>query len=233
MKKIKISVTPFLKFLRELSVIVTGIIITVGLGLLVNKRNNEKDLKLFLTAVAMELEENADKCDLYATWMQKSVRYANYLKSNDFKSLDADSLAFYAYTTKPRAYTEEEIKDGAGCGFANTSSGVDWFTTFSFDMLQMSGILRQVKDKALLSSIWRAYTQIISQKNGIERAFRLKEEEYIKEQQLILEGKPFGAPMRTFYSYDLPESIVDHCQATSIVLRETVSKLEEAKMVNR
>ena len=233
MKKIKISASPILKFLRELSVIVTGIVITVGLGFWVNKRNNEKDLKLYLTAVSMELEENANRFDLYAKWMQKSVRYANYLRSNDNNSLNRDSLDYYRSSTQFDAYTEEYAEKGYGCGYMIINSYADMFTTYSFEMLQISGLMRHIKDKQLLSSIWEAYSQINIVKNFLKRNFQIKEEEALKEFQLTVEGKPAVVPMKVFYNTDLPENMVQNCISASKMLKETISKLEEAKMVKR
>ena len=233
MKKTKISAKPVLKFLRELSVIVTGIVITVGLGLWVNKKNNDKDLKLYLDAITMELEENADKLDLYSKWLQKSVRYANYLKSNDKNSLQKDSLGFYSSSIDPRNFTEELFENGYGCGYMNMASCTDMFTTYSFESLKTSGLLRQIKDKELLSSIWEAYSRLEQVIHNIDRNFQIKGDESMKEQQLLAEGKTVAVPMQVFYSTDIPITMAGSCQITSKILRETITKLDDAIAGNK
>ena len=87
MDKVKTSMNPIVRFLRELFVVVAGIAITLGTGLWVNSNNNKKDLKQYLTAVKTELEANAKMLDDYAKWLQKSRNYAKYLNSHDKKTL--------------------------------------------------------------------------------------------------------------------------------------------------
>ena len=227
MKKLK-SLAPILKFLRELSVVATGIIITVGLGLWVNSKNNKNDLKLYLDAVVMELEKNAEMFDRYAEWMQKSARYAEYIQSNDKNALNKDSLEFYKSSTS--IYMEGYFY---GCGYLQTISFVDIFRTNAFEMLKNSGTMHQIKDKELLLSIWDAYGQVESLKYNIETAFQIKREVQMRDEILLAEGKPVVVPMEIFYKYDQASSIVYTCQYTSERLKETLSKLKESKLVKQ
>ena len=50
----------------------------------------------------------------------------------------------------------------------------------------------------------------------------------MKELQLLAEGKTVAVPMQIFYSTDLPIGMVRHCQYASEIIKETVTKLDEA-----
>jgi hypothetical protein len=91
------SMNPIIKYLREVSVVVIGVAVTVGIGLWINNSNIKKDQKQYLDAIILELKENAENFDNYAKMLQKSVRYSNYLHSlNDIKSINGDSTNYYA-----------------------------------------------------------------------------------------------------------------------------------------
>ena len=203
------------KYLRELSIVVIGVAITVSIGLWINNINNRKDLKQYLTAVKMELESNARNFDFYAEWYQKSVRYANYISRTDKKTIDKDTLNYYKITDN----------DGCGYGYYHSSAFVK---TNVFEMFKTSGIMRQMNDKMLLETIWEVYSMQLNTQLFLDLCFQTKREEVIKETQLRAEGKPIAVPMQTFYSTDLPYAMVRVCKETSEILKETASKLEKA-----
>ena len=229
MNKFKITMKPIVKFIRELSVVVTGIAITVGIGFWANNKNNEKDMEEYVSTIKMELEDNAKEFDRYARWLQKSVRYANYLESNDKKNLNQDSLAYYALT-KPYHDNDDDFSND-GCGYQNSNSLTYIFTTNAFEMFKVSGAMRQVKDKELLRLIWNTYTRIEGAKWTLDRYFMNKEEESKNESQLFAEGKPVTVPMQFFYSSTAPQRMVDWCEGTSSIIKETLLKLEKVKKV--
>ena len=231
MKKFKNFAAPILKFLRELSVVATGIIITVGLGFWVNNVNNKNDLKLYLDALVTEMEENATKFDFYEKWMQKSVRYGEYIRSNDKNSLNQDSLIFYSYSRGNIYYDGDD--NAMGCGYLNTGSYVGIFSTTAFEILKNSNIMHQIKDKELLFSIWYAYRIVESSMHNFEDIFQIKKELQMRDDMLLAEGKPVVVPMELYYKYEYDFSIVSQCQTTSKILKETVSKLKESKWVSR
>ena len=203
------------KYLRELSIVVIGVAITVSIGLWINKKSNEKDLKQYLSAIKMELEENAKWFDYSAKWLQKSLNYQRYLKSNDRYALNQDTLSYYAIT------------DDDGCGIHYLHSP-QLFKTNVFEMFKTSGIMRQVNDKELLESIWGAYTKIEDTMRFLDLGFQIKREEAMKEGQLWAEGKPIAVSMLIFYSTGYPYDMVFRCKSTSETLKETISKLEKA-----
>jgi len=203
------------KYLRELSIVVIGVAITVSIGLWMNKKSNEKDLKQYLSAIKMELEENAEKIDRYIQWLQKSVRYADYLKLNDKKSLNKDTLIYYAHTND----------QGLGCYYMHSPKV---FTANVFETFKLSGFMRQMNNKELLKTIWGAYTKMENTQIYLDMSFQTRKEEAMKYMQLIAEGKPIDVPMQIFFSTDLPYTMVDECRQASETLKETISKLEKA-----
>jgi len=213
------------KYLRELSIVVIGVAITVSIGLWMNKKSNEQDLKQYLTTVKIELEENAKNCGLYSKYLQKSVRYADYLSRTDKKSLNKDTLDFYKYSTVD--FQTNINYSGYGCGYMNTYLP-NFTSTNAFEMFKNSGAMRQMKDKELLQSLWEAYTKLEDTKFDLNESFRIKKEEAQKELQRRSEGKPVVVPMQIFYSTDIPHSMVRRCAETSEILKETVMKLEKA-----
>jgi len=224
------TIRPILIFLRELSVIVTGIFITVSLGVWINSLNNKNNLKHYLEAVVMELDENADLLDLYAKWMHKSVKYGDYIRSNNKNALNKDSLDFYMMST--HVYSDTNRVD-YGCGYLSINSFVGIFTIDAFEMLKSSGYMTQIKDKELLSAIWEAYTQVEYIKYRIEETFRDKKDILMRDEQLLAEGKPVAVPMQIFYKYDASSSIEDVCKWAAGELREALAMLEKSKLVKR
>ena len=218
------------KYLREVSVVVIGITITVSVGLLVNHINNRKDQKQCLTAIRLELEHNAKYFEAYAKWLQKSVNYAKYLKSNNYKNTSRDSLDYYMRSNSLDYWVENEAGDVAnGCGYMNINSFTYYFTTNAFEMLKFSGAMRQI-DKNLLQNIWEAYARIDGTKHSLDADFQQKKDESVKEAQLIAEGKTIDVPMIVFYSSvdDFIETAL-MCRNTSELINRTLSILEKAK----
>ena len=205
------------KYLRELSIVITGISLTVGIGLWVSDINNKKDLKQYLLSVKLELEENAKEFDHYAKWMQKPLRYADYLRATDDKSLNEDSLSYYLTT------------DDDGCGLAFSHIPIETFKTHAFEMLKTSGAMRQIKDREFLLSICDAYSTIESAKVNLDRAFRRREEEVMKWLPLYLEGLQTVAPLRSYYVAGFAFVTVQLCKDTSEAIKETLSKFYIAK----
>ena len=217
MKKSKMSRNPVLKFFRELLVVVTGITITVGTGLWVNKKNNEKDLKQYLTALKIELEENVKNYDWYAKMYQKPVRYANYIKSHDEKSVNQDTITYYYPTTND------------GFGWSYTFSNII-FRKNAFEMFKTSGVMRQIDDKELLISIWGLYSYMENAQLFFEICFQMQREEATKEAYLKAEGKQIIMPMKIYYSSGFPYGMAQDCKDMSENIKQTLSKLEASKI---
>ena len=218
MNKSKISMAKISNYLREISVVVIGVAITLSVSVWINNRNEKRNLVLYLNALKLELEGNAESFDDYAKWLQKSVRYANYIRSNDEKSLNQDTIAFYRQS------------DNSGCGWGNIQSNTIVITN-AFEMFKTSGAMLQVEDKKLLMFIWGVYSEMENVQSFLDMCFQRKNEESTKEWYLKADGKPVAVPMQFFYSSSLPYAMVRNCEQVSEMIRETISKLEESKIL--
>jgi hypothetical protein len=214
MKKSEISIKPIVKFLRELAVVVAGIFITVGLGLWVNNHNIKKDQQQYLDAIILELKENAENFDQYARALQKSVRYSNYLRSHDEKSLSMDSIRYYG-----ACYT-----DSIGWGESNK---IILYHEDAFEMFKTSGAMRHVDNKKLLLAIWKVYYAMKSTQNLIHEDIQYKKEMIMMDLQRMVNGEQVVARARWFYLDNVPYSMVNNCEAMSEWIRETISELEK------
>ena len=175
----KISMNPVVKYLRELSVVVIGIAITVSIGLWINDINNHKDLKLYLNAIKLEMEENMVIISFRLEHLQKSIGYVNYLRSHDKESLNADTIRSY----------------GGGGGYY--SIGMFYYKATAFEMFKNSGFMRFMDDKQLLIDIWNVYSGLEELKDDVEIINQMKLEE-IKQDKLKSKDKDF-IPMYDFH----------------------------------
>ena len=214
-KKSETSIKKIVKYLRELSIIVVGIVITVGTGLWVNNSSNKKDQQQYLDAIKLELEENARMFDLCAKRLQKSVKYVHYITSLDKTPFNEDSLAYYTYTDSYEY----------GIGYIQSLSAM--FPANAFEMFKFSGAMRQIKDKELLQEIWRVYALIELSKLNLDRFMQIKEEEANKYRQLYVDGKAKGVvPMQVFYISGVPGEMVRYCAQTSELIKEILLLFE-------
>ena len=222
MNKTKNSFEKIGKYLREISVVVIGVAITLSASYWISNVNDKKNMKLYLKTIKMELEMNTKNFDSYAEWLQKSVKYAEYLKSNDNRNLNKDSLQYYAFT------------NNKGCGYMNTNSlTTQFFTKNAFEMFKSSNFMSKLTDKELLISILNAYTYLEYAKEQIDRSFQIKENEAIKELELIANGKLVDTPMRVYYNTDILYSLVRTCENASEIIKDTILKIEKSKIINR
>ena len=206
------------KYLRELSIVVTGIAITVGIGLWVNNNTIKKDQKQYFNAMILELKENAENFDNYVKMMQKSVRYSNYLRSQNIETLNQDSIQYYAFTTSE------------GFGWGNLDP-VILYNEDAFEMFKSSGSMRQIDDKELLLSIWKVYHQMKNTQKSIDDNMVYKKEVILDELKRIDNGEQIVARALWFYINNVPLIMVRECEGVTEFIRETVSKLENSEIV--
>jgi len=207
MSTFKINIKKIGKYLRELSVVVVGIAITVSMGIWLNGRTNEKDLQLYLDGIRLELEQNVIRLDELITEMQRSEEYANYLKTHDKKSYHTDTIQ----------------------SFLNAYYSIYFisFKTNAFEMFKLSGTMRFLDDKDLLFAVWDAYTRLDELKSFLEQGIQIKLEEMKKELPLIAAGKRDFIPMYTYYiATPFPSEMHKLCRESSDFLQETISKIE-------
>ena len=220
MDKLTRSMAKIGKYLRELSVVVIGVAITISVTLWITNRNDKKDLALYLDAILIELNQNAKSFDYQARMFQKSARYADYIRSHDEKSISKDSLDYYMFSND----------DGFGYGILQPGTV---YSKNAFEMFKVSGAMRQVDDKELLMYIWGIYNQIENGQLFIDMCFQRKREESMIEWQRSLDGKPDIVPMQNFFSSDLPYQLVIQNEGVAVAIRSVISRLEESKLVKR
>jgi hypothetical protein len=117
--------------------VVIGVAVTLCAGYLIGLNNENRDMKLYLNAIKMELEENHTVLEQAAERFRPVHAYSNYLRTHNRKDLEIDSLMAYQSVWHN----------------ASTNS----FKKNAFEMFKSSGSMRLVKDKELLLSIWSAY----------------------------------------------------------------------------
>jgi hypothetical protein len=99
MDKTSNSITKIGKYLREISVVVIGIAITLSLNFWINNSNERKNLAIYLNSIIIEMERNAESFDYFANAFQKSAGYARYIQSHNEKSISMDSIVYYAHSS--------------------------------------------------------------------------------------------------------------------------------------
>ena len=176
MDKVKSSMGKIGKYLREISVVVIGVAITLSASYWITSRSEKKDLALYLEAIKMELEENIRALNVINQHViQPAVKYSVYLSSQDKKALNADSLRYYMYETVNKA-TSITIKTNA------------------FEMFKSSGKMRLVDQKELLLSIWDTYTILGREKQIFDQMAEMKTEE-VKKYLFQYSNRPSDADL--------------------------------------
>jgi hypothetical protein len=215
MKKPKISIPKIGKYFREISVVIIGVAITLSATLWISKKNEKRDMNLYLNAIKIELEENITTMNRCIEYLQPDVEYEKYLKTRDKESLNEDTLAYYANT----CYTLRQYA----------------FKTNAFEMFKSSGIMRLMDDKELLLSIWDIYTDLVSLNEALKWYFDTKWGHMEKDFLFVESGKldfsklRNGAPMYIFYNSALSSSTMESFDFILKETKETVSKLEKRK----
>ena len=211
--KQKKSIKSIGKYLRELSIVVTSIAITVSIGIWVNSENNKKDLKLNLEAIRLELEGNIMYIINRETALLPEYKYASYLKSQKKEKLDFDI-----------------IKDVA----QNSYTNVDFifFKTGAFEMFKSSGAMRLLQNKELMQKIWDTYFWLHRQEVAFEKLTQIKIDEimnYVAEKKKYPDRQII--PLYDFYTLGVYDFYYEGIKSTYSelfeMLNETLSELEK------
>jgi len=206
MNKTEKLMSPIGKYLRELSVIVVGIAITVVSGLWINNRNNEKDIALYLENIRIELQSNLDDIYMVKEYYDLSTLYSNYLLTNKMQNLHPDTLSHYAVLIKALPF------------FTYKAS--------AFDMFKTSGMMRLVKDKNEVTSIWNCYDAL--------EFLKMTNDFYIQRKVAVVEnlnGFAIGNVQQEllfgFYTNGLVESWAERFDMYSKYIEETIAQLDK------
>ena len=212
MKRKNLPFKKFVKYLREVSVVVIGVAITLFASYWITNRNEKKDVALYLNAIKLELADNVRVLSKQKEFFQKEVEYANYLKSNDKKSVNLDTIFTY------------HLMNVWSLNRPNCN-------TYAFEMFKQSGTMRLI-DKELLLLLWKAYSSLDLVKNNLfEEGFQIKTKEVRQEwsliSQTIKDRKLTTIPMYNYYCNTFEsENMLQNCSAVLELLEKTVLRLE-------
>jgi len=98
MNKAKISFEKIGKYLREISVVVIGVAITLSVSYWITSKTEKRDMALYMNTIKLELTENKKTLDEIEQHLQKSLNYTVYLLSLNQKLPHADTIRFYSDT---------------------------------------------------------------------------------------------------------------------------------------
>lgn len=125
------------KYLRELSIVVLGIVITFGVSSWISARNEKQDIQRYLDAVRLELDDNLLSMRNEFDYYDRAEKLAKYLRSDIPERLKMEDIAKYDDVVRNAHFIV--------------------FKTSAFEMLKSSGMMRLIKDKGLSKSIIDCY----------------------------------------------------------------------------
>ena len=208
--KEKRSIEKIGKYLREISVVVIGVAITLSASYWISNTGKKRDMILYLNAIKLELEENIETLERAIEDLKPSIRYSNYLQSLDAESLDRDSINSYRTVAM--------------------SVLVYPFQTNAFEMFKNSGVMHLIGDKKLLLSLWDMHEELIGAREFSDWYFQNKWSDLKQEFSLLIEGqKPKVAPMYHFYIMTMPELAMTSYEKTLKKAKELVLNLGNRK----
>jgi len=167
-------------YLRELSIVIIGVAVTLYAGGVINGINEKKDLDLQLKAVYTELEENSRRLDNIIEYHREHELLSNYLRRvvEEPQAYDVDTIIKYdkiLSTTSTFSY-----KKGA------------------FDMFVNSGAMKLLSDRKQLLEITESYAMLEEFKHDNDQFFEMKSqiqsEVYKLDRKLIFGKYDFRDP---------------------------------------
>ena len=208
-RKVKVSIKTVVRYVRDLSIVVAGIAVTLYASDRVSGRSEKRDLKLYLHAVQLEVEENIKTLNEAIEGLRPSVRYYEYLFSHEKESLERDTLSSYVE-----------------CCYSWSSAT---FKTNAFEMFKSSGIMRLVNNKELLLLLWNVYGEFGDVKETFDVIFPIKWEDIKREVTMILDGQQekLVAPMYYFYYMGLPLDLMRPCESALQKSKEMLEMLDK------
>jgi len=204
------------KTLRDIMVVVIGIAITFSLNNWISKRNERKDVQLYLNAVKMELEDNLKNVENIYIYHKEARKLSEYLRSCKPDTYQLDSLNKYLRIIQ--------------------SSQTFIWKTSAFEMFKMSGTMRLLKDKELLASIWNTYERFEFIKNQNNSHMQKKDDlmfdlfAFIPNDIHTQTALSYLFPIPEFQRYlsflKVPKNILENFLSGAEQIRETLEAIE-------
>ena len=201
------SIKQIVKYFREVSVVVIGVAVTLSLSYWIGINNEKRDMRLYLNAIKLELEDNYQVLEDATENYRATHAYSNYLRAHRKSELEKDSIL--AYSTVWYSAVSIDFKKNA------------------FEMFKSSGTMRLVDDKELLLSLWDVYDELRSVKDTFEWFVPIKWEDMKKEISLLLDDKEVKVPMYNFHVTGMPYQILQPCERALEKAKEMILTLEK------
>ena len=205
-EKQNFSINKIGKYLCEISVVVIGVAITLSASYWISNKSEKRDMALYLDAIKLELEENIETLEQAIKDLEPSIKYSNYLRSLDVKSLNIDSISSYENALSVNMYS---------------------FQTNAFEMFKNSGIMRFIDDKEFLQSLWNMYEGIIGTRTISDWYFQEKWSALKQEIPLLIDGQKLKIAPMYYFHLSMPNLMLVHYEKTLKKSKEMVLKLEK------
>lgn len=178
-----------LNYIRELSIVIVGVAVTLYTGNIVNNIKEKKDLNLQLNAIYLELEDNLQRVQELSEYYKTTEKFRHFLHEefNDPEQKELnDSIQKYTYIIgkiNPFIY-----KKGA------------------FEMFMSSGAMKSLSNKKLLLDITEVYAMLETIKEDYDRYSALKIQEIQKffdlDTELVFDNINIKDPrFRSMYNF--------------------------------
>jgi len=143
-------------YLRELSIVIIGVAVTLYAGGVISNIQEKKDLDLQLTAIYTEMEENSRRLDAIIEYHREHDLLSKYLLkvAKNVEAYNNDSIIKYDKVLSTT--TNFSYKKGA------------------FDMFVNSGAMKLLSDRKQLLEITECYAMLEAFKHDTDLFFELK-----------------------------------------------------------
>ncbi len=204
------------KYLREVSIVVVGVAITLFASQWVADRGEQRDVAYNLDAIKMELEENANTLQIVIDeFLKPVIAYSDYLSSRERSLLEPDSIAKYQIPVMSHVMLKVT------------------FSRSAFEAFQNSGVMHLMKDRELLLEILNSYDHLAL----MEQAF-IKEHEILRHYfmendapKLNIVGEEAElqlndtVPLYDYYKLGIPNDILASTEDALLQLQTLVDRL--------
>jgi hypothetical protein len=212
------------KYLREISVVVIGVAITLSVSQWINNKNNKKDIEIYLNAIKIDLENIISSIEIVkGFYIIPDIQYTNYLVTHREKSLHKDSLESY-YLTYTRIASLQ-------------------YNSNALELFKNSNVMHLIDSIELLLLLWDIDSGLNLINRVIESHHREKMDEFNKaknENTLLIERLDLSdiknAPLYNYYvhapEYDRgnPHFLMGSVDEFLNIAKEAVVKLENMKL---
>lgn len=156
-KRLKIG-----KYLRELSIVIIGVAVTLYAGNFISNIKEKKDLRQQLENIYAELEENLEKIEMLTVYYKNHERLQKIL----IESID-----------NPKQSNNDSISK-----YVRIASNLVRFTykKGAYETFLNSGSMKLLKDRNLLTDITEGYLMLERTKEGHDSYLDLKTQEILK-----------------------------------------------------